>query len=169
MKSSRLVASLVAGAACSVAIGMTLAPPATAKDGPWAYGTLPTSGVDGKVKAKYFGDTDTFRVCITAGPTGARLRWKTASLSGTHTRTIYAGRGAPTSTTASRRARGSATRCAVTSRGSRAPAPSGAREHPPVEAFHAKPRLLAVDRRPMTRARRRPPHPYDCAMVARGS
>lgn len=65
--------------ATTVAIIGAIAPPATASDGP-----LISSGPN---TAKYYGATDTFRVCDGSAENGARVEWKTASLSGSHTNT----------------------------------------------------------------------------------
>lgn len=88
---------IVLAAAMATAVSATTSP-AAAADGPWVYAKIMFEDTAAStVKAKFYGGSDAFSVCIGgSGLASARLQWKTSTLSGRHTRSFYGGRGCST-------------------------------------------------------------------------
>lgn len=92
--------SMTAGlltAAMTTAVAATMSP-AAAADGPWVYAKISFEDIGpSTVKAKFYGGSDAFKVCIGGSAFAtARLQWKTSTLSGRHARSFYRGRGCST-------------------------------------------------------------------------
>jgi hypothetical protein len=91
------VTASVVAAAMTTALAATMSP-AAATDGPWVYAKIMFEDMPAStVKAKFYGGSDAFSVCIGgSGFATARLQWKTSTLSGRHVRSFYLGRGCST-------------------------------------------------------------------------
>lgn len=95
LKKTIAVLIVVTSVALTSALGSS---PATAADGPRLYVSAKFSdGSKARGSAKYLGGNDVFQVCIGGnGLINARVVWRTSSLSGRHTRSIYQGKGCST-------------------------------------------------------------------------
>lgn len=91
-----IMASVLAAAMTTA--GAATMSPAAAADGPWVYARIMFEDMaPSTVKAKFYGGSDAFRVCIGgSGFASARLQWRTSTLSGRHVRSLYDGKGCST-------------------------------------------------------------------------
>jgi len=94
----KLIYGTILALGAALALVVPTSSPASATDGPWAY----VSGdfVQGRTstgKAKYYGDTDVLKLCTGGSfPINGKVKWRTATLSGSHWRSVYDGGGCST-------------------------------------------------------------------------